>query len=175
MGESYLHWPPLERVDIAQRGRNVADMATRSPRLAARALILHQDRLLLVNAFPGGKSDLWCAPGGGVESGTSLPDNLVREVHEECGLRVAVGAVALVNEFHDARSGFHQVDLFFRCTILSGQLDARWRDPEGVVTERRFFAREELERGVIRFKPDSLARVAWGTGCHYDPLEPLVL
>jgi len=104
-----------------------------------------------------------------------LPDNLAREVHEECGLRIAVGAPALVNEFHDPRTGFHQVDLFFRCTILSGAIDAAWRDPEGVVTERRFFSRADLEMGRIRFKPDSLAQAAWGTGCHYDPLEPLVL
>lgn len=150
-------------------------MAARTPRIAVRALILEADRLLLVNAFPGGKSDLWCAPGGGVESGTSLPDNLMREVHEECGLRVAVGAPALVNEFHDPRSGFHQVDLFFRCTIVAGALDAAWRDPEGVVTERRFFSRADLEAGRIRFKPDSLVSAAWGTGLHYDPLEPLVL
>ncbi len=150
-------------------------MAARIPRIAVRALILEADRLLLVNAFPGGKSDLWCAPGGGVESGTSLPDNLMREVHEECGLQVAVGAPALVNEFHDPRSGFHQVDLFFRCTIVAGALDAAWRDPEGVVTERRFFSRADLEAGRIRFKPDSLVSAAWGTGLHYDPLEPLVL
>ncbi len=150
-------------------------MAARTPRIAVRALILEADRLLLVNAFPGGKSDLWCAPGGGVESGTSLPDNLMREVHEECGLQVAVGAPALVNEFHDPRSGFHQVDLFFRCTIVAGALDAAWRDPEGVVTERRFFSRADLEAGRIRFKPDSLVSAAWGTGLHYDPLEPLVL
>jgi ADP-ribose pyrophosphatase YjhB (NUDIX family) len=153
----------------------MAVMAARTPRIAVRALILEADRLLLVNAFPGGKSDLWCAPGGGVESGTSLPDNLMREVHEECGLQVAVGAPALVNEFHDPRSGFHQVDLFFRCTIVAGALDAAWRDPEGVVTERRFFSRADLEAGRIRFKPDSLVSAAWGTGLHYDPLEPLVL
>lgn len=153
----------------------MAVMAARTPRIAVRALILEADRLLLVNASPGGKSDLWCAPGGGVESGTSLPDNLMREVHEECGLQVAVGAPALVNEFHDPRSGFHQVDLFFRCTIVAGALDAAWRDPEGVVTERRFFSRADLEAGRIRFKPDSLVSAAWGTGLHYDPLEPLVL
>jgi 8-oxo-dGTP diphosphatase len=150
-------------------------MIKRTPRLAARALILIEDRLLLVNAFPGGKSDLWCAPGGGVESGASLPDNLAREVYEECGLVIAVGTPALVNEFHDPRSGFHQVDLFFRCTILSGEIDAAWRDPEGVVTERQFFSRADLELARIRFKPDSLAQAAWGTGCHYDPLELLVL
>ena len=149
-------------------------MKLRSPRLAARALILVDDRVLLVNAYPGGISDLWCAPGGGVETGASLPDNLAREVMEETGLTVSVGAPALINEFHDPRTGFHQVDIFFRCTILAGQLLRSWRDPEGVVTDRAFFSRSDLDLGRIRFKPDSLARAAWGDGCHYDPLEVLV-
>lgn len=144
----------------------------RFPRLAVRALILLQDRLLLVNAYPGGKSDLWCAPGGGVEPGASLPENLMREVMEETGLTVEVGAPALVNEFHDPRSGFHQVDLFFRCRIVAGMIDPGWVDPAAVVTERRFFSRAEL--AGIRFKPDSLPEAAWGTGCAYDPLEPIV-
>ena len=76
-------------------------MSKRPTRIATRALILHEDRLLLVNAYPGARSDLWCAPGGGVESGTSLPVNLAREVHEETGLSVTVGLPALINEFHD--------------------------------------------------------------------------
>ena len=145
-----------------------------SPRVAVRALILQDNRLLLVNAYPGGRSDLWCAPGGGMVPGTSLPDNLVREVFEETGLTVAVGAPALINEFHDPASGFHQVDLFFRCTILDGRLDPAWRDPEAVVTDRRFFSRSDLALGRIRFKPDSLAGAAWGEGLLYDPLERLV-
>ena len=149
-------------------------MSRRPTRLATRALILHEDRLLLVNAYPGGRSDLWCAPGGGVESGTSLPVNLAREVHEETGLTVSVGAPALINEFHDPVTGFHQVDLFFRCTITAGTIDPAWRDPEGVVTRRRFFTRSDLELGRIRFKPDSLPDAAWGTSILYDPLEVIV-
>ena len=39
-------------------------MAKFKPRLAARALILHEDRLLLVNAYPKARLSLWCAPGG---------------------------------------------------------------------------------------------------------------
>lgn len=149
-------------------------MSRARPRLSARALILRENRLLLVNAYPGTGSDLWCAPGGGVEAGTSLPENLAREVHEETGLRVAVGAPALVNEFHDPKSGFHQVDIFFRCTIVQGEIDSDWRDPEGVVSRRAFFARSALDGGLIRFKPDSLPRAAWGEGCLYDPLEEIV-
>lgn len=141
----------------------------KSPRLAARAVLLHEDRLLLVNAWPGGKSDLWCAPGGGVEPGASLPDNLARELREETGLAVKVGPPCLVNEFHDPASGFHQVEIFFRCHIVAGQLDTAWQDPEGVVTERRFVTRDEMEG--LRFKPGSLPHVAWGRGFGYDPLE----
>jgi 8-oxo-dGTP pyrophosphatase MutT (NUDIX family) len=149
-------------------------MRYRPHRIAARALILLDDRLLLVNAYPGGKSDLWCAPGGGAEPGHSLPDALIREVMEETGLSITVGPPALINEFHDPDRGFHQVDLFFRCTLIGGQLDARWKDPEGVVTDRRFFSRAELEAGHIRFKPDSLPAVAWGNQMLYDPLERIV-
>jgi ADP-ribose pyrophosphatase YjhB (NUDIX family) len=144
------------------------------PRLAARAVILDaSDRLLVVNAWPGGVSDLWCAPGGGVQAGTGLPDNLAREVMEECGLPITVGEPCLVNEFHDPATGFHQVDIYFRCIAL-GPLPARWTDPEGVVSERRFVTADELAR--MRHKPDSLAAVAWGAdgGILYDPLEVIV-
>jgi 8-oxo-dGTP diphosphatase len=46
------------------------------PRLAVRGILLIEDRLLLVNAYSGQRSDLLCAPGGGVEPHASLPDNL---------------------------------------------------------------------------------------------------
>lgn len=147
-------------------------MSKRTPRLAARALILIDNRLLLVNAYGGGISDLWCAPGGGVHPGTSLPDNLIREVHEETGLTITVGLPALINEFHDPASGFHQVDIYFHCQIASGQLDPTWRDPEGVVTDRRLFAQPDL--ADIRYKPDSLPNATWGKIVLYDPLEVIV-
>lgn len=143
-----------------------------SIRLAARAVIVHENRLLLVNAYPEGQSDLWCAPGGGAEKGASLPANLAREVFEETGLQVKVGPPCLINEFHDPSRGFHQVDLFFRATIVSGALSDDWIDPEAVVNKRRFFTQEEMTQ--IRYKPDSLAQVAFQRGFGYDPLELIV-
>ncbi len=163
-----------EALPQSRRRVTLRRMKPRSPRLATRAIILHEGRLLLVNAYAGRRSDLWCAPGGGVEPGSSLPENLVREVHEECGLTVAVGPLALVNEFHDPRTGFHQVDLFFRCNVISGQIDPGWSDPSRVVHTRRFFAPAEL--ASIRLKPDSLPRIAFGPvgPAEYDPLEVIV-
>ena len=143
-------------------------------RLAVRAVILHDDRLLLVNAWPGLRNGLWCAPGGGVEPGTSLPENLTREIAEETGLSIAVGAPCLVNEFHDPAGDFHQCDVYFRCTITGGSLSRAWRDPAGIVTERHFFSRQEV--AGLRLKPDSLLRLAWNpeAGLLYDPLEPIL-
>jgi ADP-ribose pyrophosphatase YjhB (NUDIX family) len=146
-----------------------------SPRLAARALIVEEGRLLLVNAYPDGRSDLWCAPGGGVDAGTDIPTNLAREVREETGLEISVGPLVLVNEFHEPAGGFHQVDLFFRATVTAGRIMPEWRDPAAVVTERRFFSPEELR--AVRFKPDSLPRAAFAeqTTAIYDGLEELVV
>lgn len=141
-------------------------------RLAVRAVIVEDGRLLLVNAYPGRQSALWCAPGGGVEAHSSLEDNLVREVYEETGLTISVGPPCLVNEFHSVESGFHQVDMFFRCRVEAGVLQDDWEDPEAVVNRRRFFTRAEL--AAIALKPDSLLVVAFGGGFRYDPLEELV-
>lgn len=140
-------------------------------RLAVRAVLLHEDRLLLVNAYRG-RTDLWCAPGGGAELHQSLPENLAREVYEETGLTIAVGAPCLVNEFHAPEREFHQVEIFFRCTLIAGDPEGDWTDPEGIVTHRRWVTADELPR--LKVKPSSLASVAWGEGLLYDPLEPIV-
>lgn len=149
---------------------------TTPPRLAVRAIIMHQERLLLVNAWPAGKSDLMCAPGGGVERGSALPDNLVREVYEETGLQIAVDAPCLVNEFHDPSGSFHQVDVYFHCRLLSAPtLDHGWEDIDAIVTDRRWVTRAQM--AGLHVKPDSLAAVAWrdADAPMYDPLEPLIV
>lgn len=149
-------------------------MANTSPRLAVRAVILHEGRLLLVNAYPDGQSDLMCAPGGGVELGASLPDNLIREVFEETGLKIDVGVPCLVNKFHDPTRGFHQVDVYFHCQVIgSPQIDADWQDLERIVTDRRWVTRDQMTG--LRVKPDALIDVAFGSaGITYDPLELIV-
>ena len=149
-------------------------MAGTIPRLAVRAVLVHQGRLLLVNAYPDGQSDLMCAPGGGVVPGTSLIDNLRREVLEETGLRITVMGPCLVNEFHDPSSGYHQVDIYFRCQVVgSAAIDPAWEDTESIVTDRRWVSAEEMKQ--LRFKPDSLAEVAFAAdGVSYDPLEVMV-
>jgi 8-oxo-dGTP pyrophosphatase MutT (NUDIX family) len=151
-------------------------MPAKSPRIAVRGIIIRDGRLLLVNAWPGGKSALMCAPGGGVEPGSSMPENLAREVYEETGLRVEVGAPCLVNEFHDPASGFHQIEVFFRCHLLSdAEIDPAWRDPENIVSKHLWADAQMFAELMV--KPDSLARVAFSAEqvAAYDPLELVVM
>lgn len=145
----------------------------RPPRLAVRGIVMREGRLLLVNAWQG-KDHIWCAPGGGVEPHSSLPDNLAREIHEETGLTVRVGAPCLVNEFHDPDHDFHQVDVYFRCTLVAGDPEGNWTDPEGIVSMRRWVTRAGM--AALTVKPDSLAAVAWKDpgAPAYDPLEPIL-
>ncbi|SNR57918.1 NUDIX hydrolase [Paracoccus sediminis] len=141
------------------------------PRLAVRAAILKGDRLLLVNAYPGQQSDLWCLPGGGVEPGQSLPENLMREVAEETGLAIRIGAPILVNEFHDPDRGFHQVEIIFRASLDNTTITLE--DPEKVVNRFRWATRADLR--TLRHKPGMLARAVWGQhAAWYDPLERIV-
>jgi ADP-ribose pyrophosphatase YjhB (NUDIX family) len=146
---------------------------SKPPRLAVRAVLVHDNRLLLVNAWRG-RDDLWCAPGGGVDAHASLHGNLHREIMEETGLKIAINDVCLVNEFNDEARDYHQVDVYFRCTLQSGTLTDDWQDPEGIVTNRKWVTRSEMAEMTI--KPDSLAAVAWQdtNAPSYDPLEPIV-
>jgi len=129
----------------------------------------------MVNAYADGQSTLMCPPGGGVEAGSSLPQNLRREVYEETGLQIDVGPPCLVNEFHDPKGSFHQVDIYFRCTVIgSAEVDQNWRDTDRIVTDRRWLTEAELAE--VYHKPDSLRAVAFNLpeAITYDPLEPLV-
>lgn len=141
-------------------------------RIAARAIIVRDGAVLLVNAFPG-TTELWCAPGGGGVTGEGLTETLMREVEEEIGLQITPGALAGVSEFHNPADGFHQVDIFFHANA-AGEMPERWIDPEGIVVAHRWATEAELSG--LNHKPDDLAKMAFGRGpASYLPLQRMVV
>ena len=70
-------------------------------RVGVNAIVVENDRLLAVE-FEDDTGHHYNLPGGGVETGESLPDALRREVREETAATVDVGDLAFVHEYEPA-------------------------------------------------------------------------
>ncbi len=97
-------------------------------RLAAYAVVIRDGSILLTRISAlGHHAGSWTLPGGGVDHGERPSHAVVREVEEECGLRVEVGDLLDVHDVHftgTAPSGrtqdFHGVHLLFSATAPAG-------------------------------------------------------
>lgn len=104
------------------------------PRVAVGAIVIDRDgRVLIVQRGRPPGEGLWTVPGGHVERGETLAQAVAREVREETGLLVEVGALACVVE----RMGddYHFVILDYVARVIGGTLmpgddarDARFVD-----------------------------------------------
>lgn len=66
-------------------------------------------------------------PGGGVELGEFLEEGLVREIHEESGLKIKKKQLLWIHEFIE--KPYHAIEFYFRCDVVGGDLK-KGIDPE---------------------------------------------
>jgi 8-oxo-dGTP diphosphatase len=83
-----------------------------NPIVRVRALMLYQRSIVVVRANRKGKTHL-SLPGGRVKEGEGITDALVREIDEETGRSVKLGALVYVAEVR-APHRRHDVNLIFR-------------------------------------------------------------
>lgn len=95
-----------------------------TPRLAVGAVVVHQDRVLLVLRAKAPSKGLWAIPGGSVHLGETMAVAAEREVWEETGLRIKAGDV--IHAF-DAIHYDDNDQLQFHYVIID--LMAQLRDP----------------------------------------------
>jgi ADP-ribose pyrophosphatase YjhB (NUDIX family) len=91
------------------------------------AVVIHEDRVLLIRRGKEPMRGRWLIPGGTVELGETLQEALVREVAEETGLRVEPRDVVLVfDRIHrdEGRVSYHYVIVDYACDYVSGTLRA---------------------------------------------------
>lgn len=130
--------------------RRLVRRATRPTEMGVRVLVVRGDELLLVR-HRGGRTP-WSLPGGGIAPRETLAEAAAREVREEAGCAVTVGA--LLGLYHSFGEGMNNYIAIFVATpheaaqAPSGDLE---------IVDARFFARRDLPANT---DPASLRRVA---------------
>ena len=113
------------------------------PSLSVGAVVVDDDRLLLVRRAHAPAAGTWAVPGGRVEAGETLAEAVTRELREETGMEGVCGPLIGWTELvPDSDVEHHLVILDFEVSLLdaaepvaaSDALDARWV-PVGDVAE----------------------------------------
>ena len=97
------------------------------PRLAVRAILIEDDKILL-EQFQDANESWYVTPGGGVDENETIEEAFHRELREELGVQAEFGAVAFIREIIADRlavtnlpRGFHQVEVFVYGRLRPGQ------------------------------------------------------
>ena len=114
-----------------------------APLVGVAAIIIEQDRIVLVKRGHPPLSGEWSIPGGVLEVGETIGQAAVREALEETGLTVEVGELLGVYDRilrdADERTRYHYVLIDFLCRRIAGEPNGA-----GDAAEARWFTRGEL-------------------------------
>ncbi len=69
-------------------------IAWRNPAPVAMAVIEHEQQLVLIRRRDAPLASYWAPPAGYVETGESVPEAVMREAREECGLEIVLDGLA---------------------------------------------------------------------------------
>lgn len=107
-----------------------------APLMGVGAVIVHEERVLLIRRGSEPMKGCWSIPGGLVELGESIEAAVRRETLEETGLEVEpVALVELLDRIHReaTRVRYHYVIADYLCRVIGGQAragsdaaDLRW-------------------------------------------------
>ena len=114
--------------------------------MGAGAVVVYEDRVLLVRNIYGATKGRYLLPAGRVNTG-ELPDvTAVRETFEETNLRVEIEGL-LGMRIWVMDDGEHNYFFMFKATLLSPISELRPNTSE--IDDARFFSREEMDALTI--------------------------
>ena len=126
------------------------------PIVGVGVVVMKENSILLVQRGKEPRRGEWSLPGGASELGEKLRDAAAREISEECGIEIEVGAVLDAFDFISrdkaGRVQYHYVIVDFAARYVSGELvatsdvmDARWV----ATSDLRKYALDPKTREVI--------------------------
>jgi 8-oxo-dGTP pyrophosphatase MutT (NUDIX family) len=108
-------------------------------RVAARALVIQDDKVLLIKEAEG---DWWALPGGGIDHGETIETTVAREVKEELGVptsEVSSDFEIVYYNIGNIVNSVPRMNLFFKVSIPEASLKKTDH-----VSEWQWFTREEF-------------------------------
>lgn len=119
--------------------------------LVGVGVILVKDRqILLVKRGHEPNKGMWSIPGGLIKLGETAEEAAIREVREETGLEVSIGAVAgvfnVIIKDSDSKIKYHYVIIDYFGEVVGGMLR-----PGTDVTDARWFWLDEI--GIVETSP----------------------
>jgi 8-oxo-dGTP diphosphatase len=106
-------------------------------RISTKAIIIQNDAMLVIVGRNETGDEYYYLPGGGQDKFETLTEALKRECLEEIDARVTVGDVMFIrdyisrnHEFAAFDPNFHQVDVFFECTLEPDEIAKNGSSPD---------------------------------------------
>lgn len=126
--------------------------------ISAAAIVVQDDKILLVHHRFNEKDDFWLPPGGKLEGDESIFDCARRETFEETGLTITLERILYVQEFFEP--DYHFCKFFILATAVAGEItQANLPTGEDFLVEARFFTQVELRDLDVR--PPVLKGAFW--------------
>ena len=123
------------------------------PEVCVGAVVVVEDRLLLIRRGHGPGAGEWSIPGGRVERGETLAEAVVRELLEEAGVEGVCGE--LLGWVERITDDHHFVILDFVCTLLDDRKPVAGGDAaEAAWVPLADVAEQRLVEGLAEFLHD---------------------
>ena len=136
-------------------------------RISAAAIIIQNNKILLVRYRDSSGGSFLVGPGGGTLSHEGINQTVIREVQEETGLTINPLKILIVEDLLSLQS--RMVKIWFLCEIIGGELNYTQGAKEEGIIEVGWYRKEQLKKETVYPSPvmsndwDSFSSAGWKT------------